>query len=253
MIGDHDVRQMDSEVANDGIAHELQRISAEYENRLAAPKVKPGTYTFFNDATLLHMQGLERAILSMLKRHGITSLAEKRILDVGCGTGLQLGRFLLYGARPENLTGIDLLPARITAAQATYPMIRFDVGSGHTLPYPDGSFDLVTSFVVFSSILNQDLRKRICDEMWRVLSPNGLILCYDFAFNNPRNRAVQGISARTLRKLFGRPGLRFTSRRVSLAPPIARRIAPHAFWMAETCERLKLLNTHVLAGIQAQR
>jgi ubiquinone/menaquinone biosynthesis C-methylase UbiE len=166
---------------------------------------------------------------------------------------LQLGRFLLYGAKPQNLTGIDLLPERIAAAQETYPMIRFDVGSGHTLPYAEGSFDIVTSYVVFSSILNHDLRKRICDEMWRVLSPNGLILCYDFAFNNPRNRAVQGVPARALRKLFWRPGMRFTSRRISLAPPLARRIAPHAFWAAETIERLKLLNTHVLAGIRAHR
>ena len=230
-------------------AIELLRIKQEYEQR-KNNVVFTERYSLFNEAALLQTHGFERCLLSLLKELHFTQLVEKRILDIGCGNGMQLQRFLAYGAQPSHLSGIDLLPERIEQVQQRYAGINWQAGSAHELPYPDKSFDLVMLSVVFSSILDRTLRKRIADEIWRVRKPGGLILCYDFAYSNPRNAAVEGIPRQEVRRLFGRPGAKFSFRRVTLAPPLSRRIAPHAPWLAYTIEHLKLLNTHLISLIR---
>jgi hypothetical protein len=58
--------------------------------------------------------------------------------------------------------------------------------------------------------------------MIRVLRRKGAVLWYDFAYNNPRNPDVHGVGAREVRALF--PGFDASLLRVTLAPPIARRL-----------------------------
>ncbi len=233
---------------NIGIEEELVRIQEEYKRRATSQALKE-LYSLFNEATLLQSHGLERNVLALLKRHQFTDLSDKRILDIGCGSGIQLQRFIASGARPENLSGIDLMTERIEQARHLNPAINWQVGSAHQLPYPDAQFDLVTLFVVFSSILNKALRQSIADEIWRVRKAGGLILCYDFAYSNPRNPAVEGISRQQIQQLFKRPGTHFDFRRVTLAPPISRLLAPRSRWLADTLEQLKFLNTHLVCTI----
>lgn len=233
---------------NVDVQQELERIQEEYKRR-AAYQPFAERYSLFNEAALLQSHGLERHTLALLKKHRFTQLADKKILDVGCGDGMHLQRFLAYGAKPSNLSGIDLIPARIEQAQSLNPLIDWRVGSAHQLPYLDSSFDLVTLSVVFSSILNTSLRQGIADEVWRVLKAGGLILCYDFAYSNPRNSAVEGISRQQMQQLFKRTGTHFDFRRVTLAPPLSRLIAPRARWFASTLEHLKVFNTHLICTI----
>jgi ubiquinone/menaquinone biosynthesis C-methylase UbiE len=229
------------------LEQELVRIQSEYKRR-ATNQALAERYSLFNEATLLQSHSLERYLLALLKKHRFTNLADKKILDIGCGSGMQLQRFLAYGAKPINLAGIDLMRERIEQARQQNLSIDWQIGSAHNLPYPDASFDLVTLFVVFSSILNKSLRQSIAEEIWRVLKPGGLILYYDFAYSNPRNPAVEGISRRQIQQLFQQTEVHFDFRRVTLAPPISRLVAPHARWLASTLEHLKIFNTH-LVGI----
>jgi ubiquinone/menaquinone biosynthesis C-methylase UbiE len=230
------------------IEQELTRIKDEYRRRDGA-WIHADRYSLFNAAALLHAQSLERHLLALLKQRNVTTLAGKKILDVGCGNGGFLRRCIEYGAQPANLSGIDLLVHRLESARQLNPAIDWRIGSAHQLPYPDASFDLVTSFVVFSSILSEPARQRIADEMWRVRKPGGLILCYDFSYSNPRNPAVRGISRQDIRRLFQRPEAIFVFRRIALAPPIARLVAPRSRWLADTLEQFKILNTHILSII----
>ena len=230
------------------VEQELHRIQDEYTQR-AASQLFPERYSLFNEAALLQMQGIEHHTLALLKKHAFTSLADKKILDIGCGNGIPLQRFLCYGAMPQNLTGIDLLPTRIERAQRLNPAIDWRIGSAHELPFPDASFDLVTLSVVFSSILNRPLRRYIADEVWRVCKPNGLILYYDFMYSNPRNPAVQGISRREMQQLFQHSGASFDIRKITVAPPLSRLLAPRARWLAFSLEKLQFLNTHLICVI----
>jgi ubiquinone/menaquinone biosynthesis C-methylase UbiE len=231
------------------IEQEIARIQEEYTYR-ANCEAFAARYSLFNEATLLQLHSIERNLLALLKRHKFTELADKKILDIGCGTGMHLQRFLAYGAQPGNLAGIDLMPERIALAKQMNPAIDWRQGSAHELPYPDASFDLITLFVVFSSILNEPLRQRIADEIWRVRKPGGLILCYDFTYSNPRNPAVVGISRQHIRYLFQHPGAQFDFRRITLAPPLARFIAPRAYGLVSFLEQIKLLNTHIICSIK---
>jgi SAM-dependent methyltransferase len=94
-----------------------------------------------------------------------------RVLDIACGTGNVTIPLARRGARA---TGLDMMPhlleeARARAAREGLP-IRFDEGFAETLPYPDGSFDVLVSMF---GIMFSPLPATVVSEMARVLRPGG--------------------------------------------------------------------------------
>jgi hypothetical protein len=75
-----------------------------------------------------------------------------------------------------------------------------------------------------------------------------VLIWYDFLFNNPKNPHVRGIGAREIRSLF--PGCAVTLKRITLAPPIARRLVPITWIGSLILERLFIFNTHYLGIIR---
>ena len=66
-------------------------------------------YSWFSPGHLFLVQERERRVLDLLARSGCLPISSKKILEVGCGTGYWLREFLKWGARPENVVGVDLL------------------------------------------------------------------------------------------------------------------------------------------------
>jgi ubiquinone/menaquinone biosynthesis C-methylase UbiE len=225
---------------------EIDRISDAYERR--KEKIPSQVYSLFNPASLFMLQRREQEIINTLRLNGITSLQDKKILDIGCGTGAELRNFIGYGAKPENLCGIDLLPERIETSKRISPNIDVRCDDASSLPYEDKCFDIVMQFTVFTSILDGDMKTNIAAEMLRVLKTNGMILWYDYHMNNPRNPDVRGIKKKEIRKLFPCCAIHLT--RITLAPPLGRVVAPHSSLAYYLLERVPFLQTHYLGVIK---
>ncbi len=225
---------------------EAARIRQAYSGRLAH-MTEAGAYSPANPAYLFAIQGRQRAILSGLRREGLLPLSDKDILEVGCGSGGVLQELLSYGADPRRLFGIDLLPERLAQARERLPHLPVSCASGTDLPYPTNSFDLILQFTVFSSILDQGICYTVASEMLRVLRPGGAILWYDF-WINPINKQTRGIRPAEIKDYFR--GCRFAFNRITLAPPLARRLVPLTWIGALILEKLDILNTHYLAIIR---
>lgn len=108
--------------------------------------------------------------------------AGKAVLDLGCAGGFMAEALHDKGAR---VTGIDPAKDAIAAAKAhaaeTGRDIRYDVGAGEDLPYPDAEFDHVVCVDVLEHVA--DLQK-VLSEITRVLKPGGTFL-FDTINRNP--------------------------------------------------------------------
>ena len=224
---------------------EDQRVREAYARRRLIPAARYARTDPFN---LYSSHEREAVMASFFRSRGLNSLAGIRILDVGCGRGDTLRLFMEYGAQPELLTGIDLLEDRVQKARQLTPNATVVCGSATQMPFPDSSFDLVVQFTLFTSILHDEVKRSIAAEMARVLSPSGRILWYDFTYNNPSNADVRGIGKREIRALF--PGFNLDGRRLTLAPPLGRRIAPVSIALYYFLSRFRPLCTHYLGLLQ---
>jgi ubiquinone/menaquinone biosynthesis C-methylase UbiE len=130
-------------------------------------------------------------------------------------------------------------------AREALPMADLQVGDATRLPWDNEHFNLVIASTVFTSVLNTDVRRLMAAEIVRVLRPGGALLWYDFAINNPKNPNVRRVDRRELSKLF--PELKGKTKSVSLAPPLARLVAPANWTMAVFLAGIPLLRTHLLA------
>jgi len=101
---------------------------------------------------------------------------------------------------------------------------------------------------VLTSVLDDEVKHQLAQEMLRVVKDDGILLWYDFRYNNPRNPNVRGIGRREIARLF--PSCYIWLRRVTLAPPIARTVAPVSWTLAALLESLYFMNTHYIGTIK---
>jgi len=233
---------------NEDREREAARVRAAYQRR--AELGLDARYDYWTPANLFIYQSRERAFLRLLRDRDCLPLGQQRVLDVGCGDGSVLRDLLRYGARPENLCGVDLLPDRVERARERTPGASIEVGDAQSLPYPDARFDLILGFTLLSSVVDAVARRRVASEMLRVAKPGGQVVLYDF-WVNPLNRDVRPLSHKDVDALFA--GHTVAWRSVTLAPPITRLLAPRpGGWLACTLlEMLPFLRTHFLAAVTA--
>lgn len=204
-------------------------------------------YSLWEPAFLFIHQERERAILRLLNRHGLNPLTDVKVLEIGCGSGSVLREFVRFGVQPENALGVDIDPDALAIARARNPQIDVRTADAGELPTPDGSFDLVLAFTIFTSIPDASKRVAVAREVQRVLRPGGALLWYDF-WVNPLNPDTQALGLAEIKRLFGHEPVE--SRRVTLAPPIVRAIAPRSWIACEVLGRLPFLRTHWLALVR---
>lgn len=214
----------------------LIRVYREYEQREHWSDLNAGNRAILEER--------RRVLGRILAKHDLLPLADRRILDVGCGQGQVLASLMAYGAAPGNLFGLDLLPQRIDIAKQRFPEIHFRQGNAERLTFVDGFFDLVLLFTVFSSILDAQMALNVSREVRRILKPGGAVLWYDFRYNNPNNPNVRGMSRKAMTTLF--PDFSLHIDTLTLLPPLARRLGRATSWLYPALSALPVLRTHYL-------
>ncbi len=126
-------------------------------------------------------------------------LRDKRILDVGSGTGTM--SIMIKQAHPSaEVVGLDGDPQILEIARAKARKlgieIRFDQGMSFDLPYPNESFDVVLTSMMLHHLTRAD-KQTTARAMYRVLRPGGQLFGADFA--EPRSsfgRAIRPLTRR---------------------------------------------------------
>jgi SAM-dependent methyltransferase len=126
----------------------------------------------------------ERGVPSLVWRAGqdrrlamIQAAAEERlatgkwVLVDGCGVGIYVRALRQF---TPNVVGLDIEPERVGQSYTNSPLVN--VAAGESLPYPDGSFELVLSHEVIEHVQDDRLSAA---EMVRVLKLGGraIIFC----------------------------------------------------------------------------
>lgn len=98
--------------------------------------------------------------------------SENHALDVGCGNGYFSSKLLSFGC---TVTGIDISSEAIKIARSRYKNINFVLHNlEDSLPFKNSTFDTVWCSEVLEHLFSP---KFVLEEIYRVLKPNGILLC----------------------------------------------------------------------------
>ena len=235
-----------SEAPEDAAANRAE--TAAVRERYARRAPGDDRYRLTNPAALMAMQERQRAVLRLFARRGFADLGVLRLLEVGSGGGGNLLELLQLGFQPQHLAGVELLPERHAAARARLPeAVQLTCGDASALPLAAASVDIVLVSTVFSSLLDDAFQQRLAGAIWRWVKPGGGVLWYDFTVDNPNNADVRGVPLARIRALF--PKAEVESRRVTLAPPLARAVCRVHPGLYTLCNALPPLRTHLLCWL----
>lgn len=135
-----------------------------------APILHPGTPAWFN----LSIDGLQ--FCAMRRALALAEVAPgARILDVGCGTGRWLRRYLSLGL---DATGVDATPQMLRVARTRGTTAPVAAGEANHLPFRDGEFDVVSDVTVIQHIPTAQQPQALI-EMTRVLKPGGRLILFE--------------------------------------------------------------------------
>lgn len=219
---------------------ELDRIRESYARRATSSHDIPWRVHLFNQ----HVRFERELMYARRLRDVETSLDRIKLVEIGAGDGDNLLFFHRLGIPWSGLVANELLPDRVERLRRNCPEALVLQGDARKLD-TDDQFDVAFQSMVFSSILDEKFQEELAREMWRVIRPGGIVLWYDFTFDNPRNADVRGVRLSRVRRLFP-AARRVVVHRVTLAPPIGRRVS-RFYGLANVL--LFALRTHVVVAI----
>ena len=153
--------------SGDAILEKIRSYWNEHIHDLAIVAHPVGTPGFFKDLEEYRFEKL----CYLPRVVDFSGYKGKRVLEVGCGVGIDLVRFAQNGA---IVTGVDLAPQSIALAERNFKHYGLSadlrVMNGEALEFDDGEFDMVYAHGVIQYTANA---QKMVDELYRVLKPGG--------------------------------------------------------------------------------
>jgi arsenite methyltransferase len=124
----------------------------------------------------------------------LASLKEgERVLDLGSGAGFDCFLAAKKVGKQGKVIGVDMTPemldkARANAKKGKYTNVEFRLGEIENLPVADNSVDVIISNCVINLAPN---KKRVFEEAYRVLAPNGRVMVSDIVLLKPLPESIQ--------------------------------------------------------------
>lgn len=224
---------------------EVSRIRERYARRTASgigqAQARHFHFDYFADA--------ERDLrFAEIVRRRFGDLGARRVLEIGAGSGKNLLLFRKLGVPWDNLYANELLEERERELRSNLPGAHVLLGDASELAVPT-TFDIIVQSTVFTSILDEDFKARLARKLLSMLAGDGVILWYDFAYDNPSNPDVKGIGRKEIRRLFAAASS-IEIQSATLAPPIGRRVGT---WYGVLNTLAPFLRTHLVAAISGRR
>ena len=219
---------------------ETDRIKKRYQARLDDDRVRKNLDNKVYNRYIINER---EKIYEKIIRSKFKDLSDLKFIEIGAGEGYNLPFFHELGIPWENIHANELIPERVQTLKSKFQAASIYDGDASELRF-DSNFDIVFQSTVFTSILDDALRIKLARKMFRMARDGGLILWYDFAYNNPSNKDVKKVTKSELVRLF--PGAsNFIFYPVTLAPPIGRLIGNlYPFFNTIT-----FLRTHIICAI----
>lgn len=187
------------------------------------------------------------SIYKRVLREKFGDVSKLSMIEIGAGSGTNIPFFHDLGIPWENIYANELLDDRAAKLKENLPHVKLHAGDALALEYSN-KFDIVFQSTVFTSILDKDFKRRLAEKMVEMARPGGIVLWYDFRYDNPRNKDVKGIPVAEIEELFA--GKKIDLYPVTLAPPIGRRVGG-LYRFINTL--FPFLRTHVIAVIHIDR
>jgi arsenite methyltransferase len=191
---------IDTKKIRDAVRKKYSEVSSSAEGKFNYPTGRHGAILHGYDPTVLQSMpdGLIESFCGVGNPFTLGPInSGETILDVGCGAGFDLIVASRMAGQNARVCGIDLTPEMVAKAKKNlnrYGVQNFDiqVAGAESIPYPDNTFDVITS----NGVLNlSPLKEKCFREIYRVLRPNGRLQFADIVLKEDCGAACSTLEA----------------------------------------------------------
>jgi ubiquinone/menaquinone biosynthesis C-methylase UbiE len=137
----------------------------------------------------------------------------RRILALGCGTGIEVRALRRVARHHTAIVGLDHSPElikmaqQLTATEGVGHNVTYRIGDAHHSEYEDGHFDIVTLHTLISHV---DDPLQVLREAHRVVRPGGTIAVFDgdyasLTFGYPHHALAKTIEEKLIQLIVANP------------------------------------------------